>query len=160
MVEFKQLSHLDSVLTNPATRTLRANDLTGRWVNTNRETKGIAECTIERQGERFVISLMGVGAKDLIEWPAVEGKLLANLDEEGGQRAVAVTAIFEFSFMKAETYIRLNRGVLVIVFYITFLDNSGRLNYVTREFFANHNNFPVCEFICHPHIDIPVGVLE
>ena len=139
MFESKQLSHLDSVLTSPATRTLRANDLTGRWVNTNRETKGIAECTIERQGERFIINLVGVGANGPIEWPEVEGKLLANLDEEGGQRAVAVTTTVEFSFMKAETYIRLNRGVLVVVFYNTFLDDSGRSNYVTREFFSRSN---------------------
>ncbi|HEY3040355.1 MAG TPA: hypothetical protein VGJ66_16580 [Pyrinomonadaceae bacterium] len=136
MLEFKQISHLDSVLTNPATRTLRANDLLGRWLNTNRETTGIAECNIERQGERFMISLVGVGSKGPIEWPRVEGKLLANLDEEGGQRAVAVSATFEFSFMKSETYIRLNRGVLVVVFYNTFLDNSSRANYVTREFFS------------------------
>ena len=139
MFEFKQLSHLDSVLTDPATRTLRANDLTGTWVNTNRETKGIAECRIRRQGDRFAISLVGVGATDPIEWPEVEGKLLANLDEEGGQQAVAVTASFEFSFMNSEVYIRLNRGVLVIVFYNTFLDKSGRSNYVTREFFSRSN---------------------
>lgn len=139
MFEFKQLSHLDSVLTDPATGTLRANDLIGTWVNTNRETRGIAECKIQRQDERFVISLVGVGAKDPIEWPQVEGKLLANLDEEGGQRAVAVTATFELSFMRAETYLRLNRGVLVIVFYNTFLDKSGRTNYVTREFFSRSN---------------------
>src|SRR5260370_29687076 len=91
MLEFKQLSHLDSGLTNPATRTLRANDLTGPWVNTNRETKGIAECRIERQGERFVISLAGVGARDLIEWPPAEGNLLANLDGEGRARPILVT---------------------------------------------------------------------
>lgn len=139
MFEYKQLSHLDSVLTDLATRTLRASDLTGRWVNTNQETKGIAECMIDRQGERFIINLVGVGAKDPIEWPEVEGKLLANLDEEGGQRACAVSGTFEFNFMKAEAYIRLNRGVLVIVFYNTFLDNSGRSNYVTREFFSRSN---------------------
>jgi len=139
MFEFKQLSHLDSVLTDPATRTLRANDLTGTWVNTNRETKGIAECRMRRQGDGFAIRLVGAGAKDPIEWPEVEGKLLANLDEEGGQRAVAVTATFEFSFMNSEAYIRLNRGVLVIVFYNTFLDKSGRSNYVTREFFSRSN---------------------
>ena len=139
MIEFKQLSHLDSVLTDPAARTLHANDLTGAWVNTNRETKGIAECRIEPQGDHFVISLVGVGAKDPIVWPQAEGELLANLDEEGGQQAVAVTASVKFSFMLAETYIRLNRGVLVIVFYIRFLDNSGRSNYVTREFFSRAN---------------------
>ena len=139
MLEFKQLSHLDAVLTDPASRSLRANELTGRWINTNRETRGIAKCRIERQGERFMINLVGVGANDPIEWPQVEGKLLANLDEEGGQRAVAVAATVEFSFMKAATYVRLNRGVLVIVFYITFLDDSGRSNYVTREFFRRSN---------------------
>lgn len=139
MFEFKQLSHLDSVLTDPATRTLRANDLTGTWINTNHETKGIAECRLQRQGERFAISLVGVGVKDPIEWPQAEGELLANLDEEGGQQAVAVTATFEFSFMRAEVYIRLNRGVLVVVFYNTFLDKSGRSNYVTREFFRRSN---------------------
>ena len=37
--------------------------------------------------------------------------------------------------MKAETYLRVNKGVLVIVLFNSFRDQSGRSDYVTREFF-------------------------
>jgi hypothetical protein len=37
--------------------------------------------------------------------------------------------------MKAETYIRVNKGVLVIVLFISFRDGSKRSDYVNREFF-------------------------
>ena len=133
--EFKQSSHLDPALTDPATRTLHPDRLIGRWVNTNRETRGIAECTIELEGGHFRVSVAGVGAEGPIDWPRTTAKVLANLEEEAGQRAVALAATFDFGFMRAETYIRVNKGVLVIVLYITFLDDSGRSNYLNREFF-------------------------
>ena len=63
--------------------------------------------------------------------------MLANLEEEAGQRAVALAANFEFSFMTAETYIRVNKGVLVIVLFASFRDQSGRSSYVNREFFLS-----------------------
>ncbi len=134
-LEFKQSSHLDPALTEPATRTLNAGTLIGRWTNTNRETRGIAEFVIDRDGEHFSVSAVGVGAAGPIEWPRTTAKVLANLEEEWGQRAVAMAATFDFDFMKAETSIRANRGVLVVVLYITFRDDSGRSNYVNREFF-------------------------
>jgi hypothetical protein len=62
-------------------------------------------------------------------------KALANLEEEAGQRAIALAATFDFGFMTAETYFRVNKGVMVIVLYVTFGDDSGRSNYVNREFF-------------------------
>jgi hypothetical protein len=43
-IEFKQSGHLNPALLDPATRTLSSDKLTGLWVNTNRETQGIAEC--------------------------------------------------------------------------------------------------------------------
>jgi len=45
------------------------------------------------------------------------------------------TVDFDFGFMRAETYLRVNKGVLVIVAYYIFLDDSRRSNYVNREFF-------------------------
>jgi len=41
--------------------------------------------------------------------------------------------------MQAVTQIRINRGVLVITLFNTFKDDSGRSNYVTREFFYRHD---------------------
>jgi hypothetical protein len=133
--DFKQSGHLDPALEDPSARTRNADKLTGRWVNTNPETRGIAEITIEQDGERFIVSVSGMGEGGLIQWPKVEATALANQEEEAGQRAVAFAADFDFGFMKAETYLRVNKGVLVIVLFATFRDGSGRSNYVNREFF-------------------------
>jgi hypothetical protein len=133
--QFTQSGHLNPALTDPAVRTLNADKLTGRWVNTNRQTRGIAEITIAQDGEQFRVSVAGVGADGHIEWPQTEARVLANLEEEAGQRAVALAATFDFGFMRAETYLRVNKGVLVIVLFNTFLDDDGRSNYVNREFF-------------------------
>ena len=57
------------------------------------------------------------------------------MEEEAGQRAVALAPVFDHGFMRAETYIRVNKGVLVIVLFNTFTDDSGRSSYINREFF-------------------------
>ena len=44
-------------------------------------------------------------------------------------------ATFELGFMRAETHMRINKGVFVIVLFATFLDGSGRASYLNREFF-------------------------
>jgi hypothetical protein len=133
--EFKQSGHLNPALSDPAVKTLNADKLTGRWANTNRETRGIAEITVEHDGVDFNVGVVGVGDGEPVLWPVVKAKALANLEEEAGQRAIALEAIFDFGFARAETYIRVNKGVLVIVLFNTFLDGSGRSSYVNREFF-------------------------
>lgn len=133
--EFKQSRDLDPALSDPATRTLSADRLIGNWVNTDPTSQGIAAITIERDGEQFSVSARGVGAEGPIDWPKTRAKALANLEEEAGQRAVALAATFDFGFMRAETYLRVNKGVLVIVLFITFADDTGRSNYVNREFY-------------------------
>ena len=135
MLRFKEDGHLDPALTDPATRTLHADTFLGSWVNTNRKTQGIEGINISLAEDVLWVSASGVGANDPIQWPATRAKVLANLEEEAGQRAVALAVTFEFGFMKAETYLRINKGVLVIVLFNTFLDGSGRSNYVNREFF-------------------------
>jgi hypothetical protein len=132
---FKQSGHLDPALTDHATRTANAGKLTGRWANTNRETRGIAEIVIEQEGNHFSVSAVGVGADGPLAWPKIVARAFANLEEEAGQRAVALAADFDFGFMKAEAYFRVNKGVLVIVLFNTFRDGSGRSGYVNREFF-------------------------
>lgn len=133
-LEFKQSSHLHPALSDPST-VLNADKLLGRWVNTNRETQGIAECTVRKNDDGISVSVIGVGEDGPIAWPVVNAEVLANLEEEAGQRAVALAANFEFGFMTAETYIRVNKGVFVIVLFTSFRDQSGRSGYVNREFF-------------------------
>ena len=134
-LEFKQSSHLDPALSDPAVIVSNVEKLTGRWVNTNRETRGIRECLIEQDGQNLNVNVAGAGDDGQISWPTATAEVLANLEEEAGQRTAALSATFDLGFMRSETYIRINKGVLVIVLFNTFLDNSGRSNYVTREFF-------------------------
>ena len=133
--EFKQSGDLDPALADLATRRLSADKLIGRWVNTNPDSRGIATIVVEQDGDHFNVGIQGVGADGLIDWPIVRAVALANLEEEAGQRAVALAALFNLGFMKAETYLRVNKGVLVIVLFVTFHDDSGRSNYLNREFF-------------------------
>ena len=134
-LEFKQNGHLDPALTDPATRTLHADKIVGHWINTSPQTQGVAEIIIEQDGEHFFVSVIGVGENGTITWPRTNATTLANLEEEAGQRALALAVNFDLGFMKAETYLRVNKGVLVIVAYHTFLDGSLRSNYINREFF-------------------------
>ena len=113
----------------------QADKLLGRWLNTNYETRGIAECTVARNGDDITVSIVGVGEDGPIQWPPVRATRLANVEEEAGQRTMALLATFDLGFMRAETHMRINKGVFVIVLFATFLDGSGRANYLNREFF-------------------------
>jgi hypothetical protein len=134
-MEFRQSGHLNPALRDPAAREANAEKLSGRWVNTNRETRGVAEIVVAQEDGRFAVRVKGVGEGGLVEWPRCEPRVLANLEEEAGQRAVALACDFDFPFMRAATHLRVNKGVLVIVLFVTFRDGSGRADYVNREFF-------------------------
>lgn len=111
------------------------NKLLGRWLNTNHETRGIAECTVARDGDGFSVDIIGAGEDGPINWPTARATPLENLEEEAGQRTMALLATYELGFMRAETHMRINKGVFVIVLFVTWLDDSGRANYLNREFF-------------------------
>lgn len=51
---------------------MNACKLTGRWVNTNPETQGLAEIVIEQDGEGFSVSAVGLGATGPIDWPVTQ----------------------------------------------------------------------------------------
>lgn len=109
--------------------------LLGRWLNTNRDTRGIAECVVAQKGDDMTVSITTVGDNEPIHWPIARATVLANLEEEAGQRTVALLAKYELDDRIVDTHVRVNKGVLVIVLYVTFKDNSGRSNYLNREFF-------------------------
>src|SRR5215813_4976179 len=134
-LEFKQIRDLDQALIDADVSKMGADTLLGRWMNTDRQTRGLREITIEQTGAELSVTAAGAGANGPIGWLAQSVRPLANLEEEAGQRGIALAADFDFGFMRAETYLRVNKGVLVIVLFNSFRDQSGRSDYVTREFF-------------------------
>lgn len=137
-LDFKQKSHLHPGLLDPVAANLNDDKLLGRWINTNWETRGIKECTVTRDAEGISVSIVGAGEDGPLQWPTARATPLANLEEEAGQRTMAMTATFDLGFMRADTHLRINKGVFVIVLFATFLDDSGRANYLNREFFYRH----------------------
>jgi len=134
-VQFKQSGDLDPSLLDPATCQLAADKLLGEWLNTDPQTQGIVSILIERHDGALSVGLRGAGVDGPIDWPTTRAIPFANLEEEAGQRTAALAADFDLGFMRAETYFRVNKGVLVIVLFVTFQDGSGRSNYLNREFF-------------------------
>ena len=135
ILEFKQIRDLDQALIGADVQTMNVERLIGRWFNTDPNTRGLREITIEQTGGQFSVRAVGAGTENTIDWLAQSVRPVANLEEEAGQRGITLAADFDFGFMNAETYLRINKGVLVIVLFNTFRDQSGRANYVTREFF-------------------------
>lgn len=108
----------------------------GRWLNTNRDTPTIAECTVAQDKDGIIVQVVGASEKETKEpWPTGRPTVLANLEEEAGQRSVALITTFDLGDMIADTHMRVNKGVFVIVVYATFKDGSGRSNHLYREFF-------------------------
>src|ERR1700754_2735893 len=104
----------------------------GRWLNTNLNTPTIAECTVAQDKDGITVQVIGA---DRSPWPIARPTILANLEEEAGQRSVALMAKFDLGHIVADTHMRVNKGVFVIVVYATFKDGSGRSNHLYREFF-------------------------
>jgi len=134
-IRFKQSGDLTPSLLDPEIATTNVARLIGEWLNTDPDTSGIVAIVIEQHDGFLNVGLRGAGDDGPIEWPTARATPLANLEEEAGQRALALSAEFNLGFMKAEAYFRVNKGVLVIVLFVTFQDGSGRSDYVNREFF-------------------------
>jgi hypothetical protein len=109
--------------------------LSGRWLNTNRDTRGMTECVIASQGADITVSITTAGNNEPVRWPIARATVLANVEEEAGQRTIALLAKVDLDDATVDTHVRVNKGVLVIVIYVTFHDDSGRSNYLNREFF-------------------------
>src|SRR5918994_2549591 len=102
-MEFRQSGHLHPALRDPAARTANAEKLLGRWVNSNRETRGIAEIVVGRDGGRFTVRVVGVGEGGPVEWPRAEARVLANLEEEAGEGALPPPPPLPFPLLLAPT---------------------------------------------------------
>src|ERR1051326_8775243 len=82
-----------------------ADELLGRWLNTNHETRGISECTVARDGDGWSVSLVGGGEGGPIRWPPVRAMPLTSVKEEAGQRTMALLSAFDLGFMRAEPHV-------------------------------------------------------
>jgi len=133
--------------------------LVNRWRNTDAETKGISEVTLTLRDGRLYLHAIAAGADGPVDWGAVPVTLHADVSVTGGARGTvdpttegrstphyadlsatdggpSFLATYDHGFMRVYLQGRFNIGILPIVFFNEFLDESGRADYVQREVFV------------------------
>jgi hypothetical protein len=112
-----------------------ADFLLGDWRNTNPKTRGFTRVVIERAGTSMTLQVFGTGDEGPVDWGVIDGEVFANVEEDGVPTS-ALYGFYDLGYMEVQMQIRANKGVLVITHFARFKDDSGRSNWVDREFFC------------------------
>lgn len=112
---------------------LAAEPLTGIWINTNGAPVGISRIEIREICGSLGVRCFGALLPDPCDWGEVETVPYALTAD--GEIAAGFQALYEFGTQEALVTAIHNRGVLVIHTYHRFMDESGRANFILKEFF-------------------------
>ncbi|MSR59737.1 MAG: hypothetical protein EXS05_19195 [Planctomycetaceae bacterium] len=106
-------------------------ELTGLWKNTKRSTGVIRELELSQKGDGFVLRATGAGS------PRDWGEVAVTPHASGVDAwdPAGFHAAYDFGFMRMLLAANINKGLLIIASYNTFLDGSPRSNSFAREFF-------------------------
>jgi len=115
---------------------LSPSDLSGSWLNTNKDTPGITRVICRAEGNTLRIRLEGNGSSEPSDWGEVTAELLYAANIQGGPAMSLVTS-FDLGFKKVQVGANLNQGLLVIATYHRSPNDTGAgaSNYFAREFF-------------------------
>ena len=108
--------------------------LLGTWTNSNAESRGFERLVIDRADAGMGLRAFGIGDDGPVDWGRVRADVFANLEDEG-VTGTALYARYDLGYMEVEIQLRLPKGLLVITHFAKFKDDSGRTNWVDREFF-------------------------
>jgi hypothetical protein len=120
---------------------LDASGFLGHWRNTNPQSSRIRELTIQAAEGAFTIQIWGAVGDARVDWGVRRAQAFACI-EENAVPAASLFATYDFGFMTMELQLRLNKGILPLMSFSRFRDDSGRSNYYTREFFYRNAGAP------------------
>jgi len=138
-MQFAQLC--DRVETDPATPgPLDISALPGTWVNSNPDTNGIARLVVTESNGSVSIQAQAIGPNGLIDWGATDLSVFASTPTS--RAATGFTCLFDFGFAETELQGVIMKGLLVLAQFHRFKDDSQRVDYFLREYFAlEHGRF-------------------
>lgn len=131
-MEFAQLS--DRVEIDDVAQPLDVSALAGVWINSNPDTNGIARLEFSTSGGKVSVRVHAIGPDGLIDWGAVPAKLFA---ASPASRATAgFTCTYDFGFAEIRLQAMIMKGLIVLAQFHEFKDNSERMDFFVREYFA------------------------
>ena len=109
-------------------------NLEGVWINSNPDTNGIARMEFSDVEGGLSVRVHAVGPDGLIDWGRAPVKLLAASPHS---RATAgFTCTYDFGFAETRLQAMNMKGLIVLAQFHKFKDDSNRMNFFVREYFA------------------------
>jgi hypothetical protein len=131
-MEFAQI--VDLVETNTPAGPLDLSGLPGTWVNTNPDTNGIARMLISEADGNVSLRVYAIGPEGLIDWGAAEVAVFAATPKS--RVGAGFTCRLDFGFAETQLQAMIMKGLIVLAQIHSFKDQSGRVDYFVREYFA------------------------
>jgi len=123
--------HLGLDGARPIARPIALAPLVGTWVNFDERSGGIHHLDIADRRGALVVRAFGMAAPAPLDWGEVTGEAFS--DGVTLHTAVGFRAAYELGFASVMIASYLNKRLLVVDAYTTFLDSSGRAGYFRRD---------------------------
>ena len=138
-MEFAQIR--DQVeITQEMSGPLDASALIGTWVNSNGDTTGIARMVMSRSGESLTLQTFAIGPDGLIDWGTTDVNVVGST--ASSRAGTGFTCVYDFGFAETRLQGMIMKGLLVLAQFHSFKDDSQRVGYFVREYYAlDHGRF-------------------
>jgi hypothetical protein len=131
-MEFAQV--YDRVEIDGQSEPLDVSGLRGVWINSNPDTNGIARMEFSESNGKLSVRVDAIGPDGLIDWGLAPVKLFAASPKS---RATAgFTCAYDFGFAETRLQAMIMKGLIVLAQFHKFKDDSGRMDFFVREYFA------------------------
>ena len=131
-MEFAQV--YDRVEIDGQSEPLDVSGLRGVWINSNPDTNGIARMEFSESNGKLSVRVDAIGPDGLIDWGLAPVKLFAASPKS---RATAgFTCAYDFGFAETRLQAMIMKGLIVLAQFHEFKDDSGRMDFFVREYFA------------------------
>lgn len=131
-MEFAQV--YDRVEIEGAAEPLDVSGLVGVWINSNPDTNGIARMEFSKSNGKLSVRVDAIGPDGLIDWGMVPVKLLAASPKS--RTTAGFTCVYDFGFAETKLQAMIMKGLIVLAQFHEFKDDSGRMDFFVREYFA------------------------
>jgi hypothetical protein len=106
----------------------------GLWVNSNPDTKGIARMVMSESKGKLSLQVYAIAPDGLIDWGKADVTVFAALPSS--RAGAGFTCLYDFGFAETQLQGMIMKGLLVLAQFHRFKDDSKRVDYFVREYFA------------------------
>ena len=112
--------------------------LLGLWKNTDGNSANLVNAEFKEENGKVLMQVWGDNDSNPIDWGTTPCAVYTNAVD--ATTVEGLDAQYEFEFKTTKICGNVKLGILVLQVYNSFKDNSGRLDYFSREFYHKISN--------------------